>query len=237
LAQFGYRVVRIQTSEPVFGHHYVFPLLKQLGFKPNHILDVGANRGNWTRAAFTYFPKAMYTLVEPQDELRVYIQDLVEQGCRIQWICAGAADKPGLLPFTIVNRDDSSSFSIGEEAAKRAGYRQIPVQVRTLDEIISSSHLRIPEMIKIDAEGFDLKVVRGAASLIGKTEIFFMEVNIREPWENGIVEVIERMSESGYRLFDIADLNRSPKFGVLWLMELAFLRHGSHLLDSVTSYE
>lgn len=34
-----------------------------------------------------------------------------------------------------------------------------------------------------------------------------------------------------------ADLNRSPKFGVLWLCELAFLREGSSLLKAVTAYE
>jgi FkbM family methyltransferase len=235
--QLGYRLIRIQTAEPVFGIYYFFPLLKRLGFAPRHVIDVGANKGNWTRTAFRYFPKASYTLIEPQGELRNYVQDLVKQGCRIQWICAGAADKPGLLPFTVVSHDVSSTFAISQGDAEKAGHRQIAIPVRTLDEIVSSSELPMPEMVKIDTEGFDLKVFRGASSLIGKTEIFLMEVNIREPWENGLAEVIQQMSRSGYRLFDITDLNRSPKFGVLWLMELAFLKDGSRLLDSVTSYE
>jgi hypothetical protein len=32
-------------------------------------------------------------------------------------------------------------------------------------------------------------------------------------------------------------LNRSPKHGVLWLCELAFLRNGCSLFDAASSYE
>ena len=42
--QFGYRLIRIQTAEPVFGIYYFFPPLKRLGFAPKHVLDVGAKR-------------------------------------------------------------------------------------------------------------------------------------------------------------------------------------------------
>ena len=45
------------------------------------------------------------------------------------------------------------------------------------------------------------------------------------------------MANAGYRLIDITDLARSPKHGVLWLCELAFLRKASSLLNEVKSYE
>ncbi len=45
------------------------------------------------------------------------------------------------------------------------------------------------------------------------------------------------MTLAGYHAIDITDLNRSPKYGVVWLCELAFLRNGSTLLNGVTSYE
>ncbi len=93
-------------------------------------------------------------------------------------------------------------------------------------------------MVKIDAEGFDLKVLSGASALFGKVEVFLVEAVVCcVDYENTITEVIHRMASVGYRLIDITDLNRSPKYGVLWLCELAFLRKGSHLLDKVTSYE
>ena len=45
------------------------------------------------------------------------------------------------------------------------------------------------------------------------------------------------MSDHDYRLIDLTDMNRSPKHGVLWLTELAFLRRSSPLLDGASSYE
>ena len=211
--------------------------LKGQGFAPKHVVDVGANRGLWTREAIRFFPEATYTLVEPQDELKSYVQDLVEKGHKIRWVNAGAGDAAGTLPFAVAQRDDSSTFDVTEEEARRAGMRQVPVAVRTLNEIMASGGGPVPEMVKIDAEGFDLKVLAGANELLGKTDVFLVEAAICSGSENKAAKVIERMSAAGYRLVDITDLNRSPKYGVLWLCELAFLRKGSELLEGVRSYE
>jgi len=69
----------IKNTLRPYGLEHFFPLLRRLGFAPRHVVDVGAHRGTWTRAAFKYFPNAVYTLVEPQDHLRSYSQDLIAQ--------------------------------------------------------------------------------------------------------------------------------------------------------------
>lgn len=235
----GYRITKLDPSRrPIFGLDSFFPLLKQFGFAPKHIIDVGANWGNWTRTAIRYFPDAHYTLVEPQDHLKIHVQDLIDRGYKIRWINAGAGDTPGTLPFTIAHRDDSSNFLSTAEQAASAGFRQIPTTVKTLNEIASSSGISLPEMVKIDAEGFDLKVLAGASDLLGKTDIFLVEACVCSiSGENTVAEVVKWMTNAGYRLIDITDLNRSPKYEVLWLCELAFLRRDSPLLREVTSYE
>jgi Methyltransferase FkbM domain len=93
---------------------------------------------------------------------------------------------------------------------------KILIPVRTLSEIVSSSDSPVPEMVKIDAEGFDLKVLAGAAQLFGKTEVFFVEVVISKnhPYENTIAKVIPAMEQAGYHAVDITDINRSPRYGV-----------------------
>lgn len=212
-----------------------FSALKGFGFDPKHILDVGANRGSWTRTAAKYFPNARYTLVEPQDQLKKYIQDLVDNGCEIQWITAGASDKSGSMPLSISDHDDRSTFLLAGPEGESAGSRQVTVDVKTLNEIVSGSAL--PEMVKIDAEGLDLRVLKGASNLLGKTDVFLVEAMVCGPCENSVAEVIKFMSEAGYHLIDITEPNRSPKYGVLWLCELAFLRNGSALMDGMTSYE
>src|SRR6266446_3781074 len=53
---------------------------------------------------------------------------------------------------------------------------------------------------------------------------------------NSVAEVVSFMSKAGYNLMDITELIRSPKYGVLWLCELAFLRVGSPLWAAAPSF-
>jgi FkbM family methyltransferase len=241
LKAFGYRVVRIEDDAGApRASERLAPFLaglKGLGFAPRHIVDVGANHGLWTREAIGFFPEARYTLVEPQDELKRDIQDLVARGCKIEWVNAAAGDRAGVLPFTIASRDDSSTLSLSEEEARDAGFRRVLVEVKTLNEIVGSRGLACPEMVKIDAEGFDLKVLAGASELLGKTEVLLVEAAVCCDLENSVARVVEFMCGAGYRTFDVTDLNRSPRHNVLWLCELAFIRNGSSLLDGVKTYE
>jgi FkbM family methyltransferase len=211
-------------------------LLKALGFAPKHIIDIGANKGDWTRTAIEFFPEAHYTLIEPQDKLKSHIDDLIRDGYKIRWINAGAGDQAGSLRFTVAGRDDSSTFVMSQEEALAQGLHQEMVEVRTLNDIVATSNVPLPEMVKIDAEGFDLKVLSGASALLGKTEVFLAEAAICANLENTLAKMIQRMSELKYRLVDITDLNRSPRTGALWLCEVAFVRDESPLFRDI-SYE
>lgn len=216
LGKFGYRIVRT----PPYGLDAFFSLLNRRSFKPSHIVDVGANRGTWTRHAIKYFPDAQYTLIEPQEHLRSSLMPLLND--KVKWIIAGAGDKAGSLPFHINPFDGSSSFVNGGS---------IIVPVTTLNEVAKP----IPELVKIDAEGFDLKVMAGASDLIGKTEIFLLEALFYpDGYENTLPRVIEAMNDYGYRLLDVTDLNRTPRDGILWTCEVAFLLKKSRLLNGET---
>jgi FkbM family methyltransferase len=237
LKKFGYQLTRVDGSlKPAYGLDSFFSLIKQFGFSPRHIVDIGANRGMWTRKAIQFFPDAYYTLVEPQDHLKMYVEDLIDRGYKISWIHAGAGDESGSLPFTIRERDDSSTFLSSPQAPDCS---QVTAPVKTINEIVSSSGAPLPGMVKIDAEGFDLKALSGASDLFGKTDIFLVEAGIcpATHFENSAFAVMRRMADVGYQLIDVTDINRSPEYGVLWLCELAFLRESSRLLDAVTSYE
>lgn len=238
LRPFGLRLTRLDSNRgPDYGAAVLFATLKRLGFSPRNVLDVGANHGNWTRVALNYFPDADFVLIEPQDYLKVHVQDLIDAGKKLRWIHAGVADKSGKMRFYISDRDDSSTFLPREEQAQTRIASETEVDVVTLDDLISTYNLPVPDMVKIDAEGFDLKVMKGASTLIGKTEVFLLEAGAVCPLENSMGRVISTMESLGYQLMDITELNRSPKHGVLWLTELVFVRRSSRLLASVTSYD
>lgn len=237
LERMGCRLVRLNDlrRSPL---QDLLRLLRRFDFAPNHILDVGANRGMWTRQALEIFPDAHYTLLEPQQELHGHLDDCIAKGAKIRWMPVGAGKHSGTHFLTVYANDVGSSFVPTQDEAKRGGYRQIAVKVETLNAIVASSELPAPEMIKIDAEGWDLQVLEGASDLIGKTEIILIEAGIfARDLENHLSAVMRRMDALNYQVFDFTDLNRSPKHGVLWLCEMAFLRKGSHLFDAVDAYE
>jgi FkbM family methyltransferase len=226
------------SQSPSYGWGVFFTLVKRHGFAPRRVLDIGANRGNWTREALHHFPAAEFLLVEPQDQLKEHIADLLAGGAPIRWINAGAGDRAGRLALTIAPRDDSSSFVLSPEQAKAAGYPQVDVEVRTINEIVASHGGIVPEMVKIDAEGYDLRALAGASDLFGKTDIFFVEAAVCATGiPNTMAAVVAAMDAAGYRMIDITDINRSPKHGVLWLCELAFMRKQCPLLEKIQSYE
>src|SRR5262249_39596221 len=218
----------IRALNHAYGLDLFFELLDQLRFKASHIVDVGANQGNWTRTAVRYFPQALYTLVEPQQHLRARVQDL-EASHQIRWVNAGCADAPGFLPLTVAERDHSGSTFVPVNWAKRT----IMVEVKTLDQVIAGEP--VPELVKIDAEGYDLKVVDGAKTLLGKTDVFLIEAMICGEYENTAQAVINRMARAGYSILDITDLNRSLKTGSLYLVDLSFAPNGSALLEQCRS--
>ena len=90
-----------------------FDCLERLGFKPRHIVDIGANRGNWTRTALRFFPDARYTLFEPQGEL-LKGSDL-DLDPRIQIFAMGAGPKTSTMKLSKHERDDSFSFALSEQ--------------------------------------------------------------------------------------------------------------------------
>ena len=210
----------------------IFYQLAARGFYPRHIIDVGANQGKWIRKAHSVFPYCTFTLIEPQREMQSRLEALCRRAPGSRWICAGAGAVAGELEFTVVPDTVSSSFTPSAEDAARYGYERRVVPIVTLDEVVRSEHGRIPDLVKIDAEGFEPQVMRGAQSLIGKTELFLLEACLLPPPRNWAspIELLSMMEDYDYEVFDITTLHRHQ--GELALAEIAFVRRGGVLRPS-----
>jgi FkbM family methyltransferase len=201
-------------------------LIKNSGFQPTLIIDIGANHGTWSRVWKARFPETMFVLVEPQGWLKPSFIDLLDD--KTVFLPVGAGKENGMVKFTINSeRDDSSTFALSSNEAESRGFKQIDVEIRTLNSIITEFGNRIPEIVKIDAEGIDLDVMEGASYLIGKTEMFLLEASFNSAFNQTELNiVVNYMNEKGYRAFEITDINRPFSNNVLWLVEIAFVRRG-----------
>ena len=208
-----------------------FGTLLKIGFKPSHIVDIGAHKGDWTRNAFNFFPDSNFTLFEPQMNLAVMMSDLLKND-KIKLNPFGVGKKQGNFKFTIASREDSCSFAYSESQAKSMGLKQVEIEVVTLNDFLPTTGLPIPDIIKIDAEGLDLEVLEGSSNFFGKTEIFMVEVAVAcNSLNNTFLAVINFMDKNGYKLFDVTDINRPFEIKILWLMELVFIRKNG-IIDS-----
>ena len=239
--KFGYKLKKIgadaklaDTNKKDYLLFNFYNTLKQFNFYPKHIVDIGANHGTWTREALQHFPEAYYTLLEPQHWLKASFQDILEVNPKVQFYPVGAGEQEGAFQFTIVDRDDSCSFRYTKEEAKAAGFEQIEISVVTLNKLLSNTELPIPDIIKIDAEGLDIEVLKGASNFFGKTEIFMVEAGVvNKLFDNSFLKLINFMDSNGYRLFEITDLNRPFKSQVLWLVELVFVKKNGFIDSQV----
>ena len=235
----NYQKLSSQILEPKQLNHtihldFLMQLLKDIGYKPNMIFDIGANKGGWTASALEYFPNANYVLFEPQANLANEIKDRFAEKPNVQCFAVGVGNLKATLHFTLHERDDSCNFLMTKEEAQANGYQQIVVPVIALDEFILEQNVPNPDILKIDAEGIDLQVIEGAKETIKNyTEVVLVEVAIMNPkFENTALVVTEKMNSLGFKLFDITDLNRPFETKVLWLSEFVFIRKNG-ILDKV----
>ncbi|MFV2068182.1 MAG: FkbM family methyltransferase [Pirellulales bacterium] len=199
--------------------------LEDRGFRPRHIIDVGANHGKWSRKAHRIFPDCVFTLVEPQIEMKPFLEEFCQRVPGSRWIQAGAAAASGHLSFTVIPDTVSSTFTLSEEQAEAEGFHRRLVSVVTLDELVQDGY-PVPDLVKIDAEGFEAEVMKGASSLIGKTELFLLEAPLIDPpprWLS-FAEIVSLMVGYGYEPYDFTSFQKRPYDGALGLCEIAFAR-------------
>ena len=213
-----------------------FQLLVNLGYTPKHIVDVGAHLGGWTRSAINVFPHSKYTLFEPQRELLEGQSDFERPNIRRNYLGVGPVSGKALLSHH--GRADSFTFSLTAEQARERGFPQVPAEVIALDDYFErNNEWPTPDILKIDAEGWDIEVIRGAEKVIEGCDVVLVEAGVlNKRFTNTALEVMKVMDSLGMKLFDITDLNRTPTAGALWNVEFAFVRHGGALDVTVSNY-
>ncbi len=240
----GYEIVPIPSIDgiagsdrrPICNFKVFLEDIRARGFSPKLVLDVGANRGDWTRMAKDVFPEAGFFLIEPQTEMRKSLDDLCSDFKDISWIEAGAGSKEGKLVQTIWDDLAGSSFLPDVDENLLQSGKQREVDIVTIDALLESRNLSIPDLVKLDIQGFELEALRGSTSLFGNTELFIMEVSLFSfddvPGMPIFREVIDFMDERGYEVYDIPGYLRRPFDGALGQVDLAFAKREGILRQS-----
>lgn len=220
------QIDEVGTDRRPIGYIHLFlEDIARRGFAPKGILDIGANRGEWTEMAKRIFPEAAVIMVEPQEEMRRLLQKVTSRLDRVEWIQAGAGASKGEMIQTIWKDLNGSSF-VPKPGDVQPEYReQRASPIVTIDGLLSERPHFAPDMVKMDIQGFELEALKGAHTIFGKTELFILETSLfRFLGENQPIthDVIAFMHERGYELYDITEFLRRPIDGALGQVDLAF---------------
>jgi FkbM family methyltransferase len=183
-------------------------VLKRSGMNPRTVVDVGAGRG--TPQLYEAFPTSFQVLIEPLKEHEPDLQNILKQYEGRYFLTAvGSSNRRSTI--TVEPRPHMSSFL--ERTAKTStsdptDKREVPVT--TLDTLMEEHNLQPPFGLKIDTEGFELEVIKGAPKFLRKTQFVIAEVSITKRFVEGysFSEFTEAMNRNGFFLWDLMTIRR-----------------------------
>jgi FkbM family methyltransferase len=176
--------------------------------EPVTVVDVGASTGGFLDAVIAYCGVRKAWLIEPQPARCRELEDKY-QGRGFTVFAGALSDYDGVAPMDILNFDYSSSLlRPTRDAAGSAEYdlgvrERIQVPVQTLDGLLAGAALAEPiDLLKIDVQGNELRVLRGARQSLPRTRLIWVEVSFRPLYEGSAVfsEVYDFLHDHGFYL-------------------------------------
>lgn len=215
-------------KRPVGNMRALLEDLKYRGLQADWILDVGANATTWSKLAKSVFPVSKVFMIEPQLEMESRLQEFCGVHTGSSYILAGAGAQQGSLTLTVWDDLAGSSLlpNADPELMKSGKQREIPIV--TIDQLIEQGKMGIPQIIKLDIQGFELEALKGATRTFGKTEAYIMESSLIPfadvPGMPVIADVITFMKDRGYEVYDFGGFLRRPLDGALAQCDICFVK-------------
>lgn len=182
------------------------------GFTPEVIFDVGANVGVTALAFSAGFPDATVYAFEPVAATFQVLSEKVATNGKIRPFNLALGRRPRSAKMRI------ASLSVSN---RMAGWRDLfkpteTVKMTSGDAFCAEHQIDRVGFLKIDAEGHDLEVLRGFATMLRERRIDLVEAEVGMNPENRRhvpFEAVKRHLERfGYRLFLIHDQQRDTPF-------------------------
>jgi FkbM family methyltransferase len=169
------------------------------------VIDVGANNGEL--GVWSVSRGARYVGIEPDPFAFRALASNVGPNGALQ-VAVGPADGTGTLFLDTADADSSLVQPSSE------GKASIAVVVRTLDSIVRDlGWVRRIRLLKIEAEGAEPEVLRGAYACLAISEAVAVDADPERHGENTLPEVFNLLGRAGFEL-RAANLERGTAFFV-----------------------
>lgn len=202
--------------------------LKRAGFIPGSIIDAGAYVGRWTEEVKTIYPETRVLMIEANPEKESLLRAVQKKfGGSVEYrkTLLGASSAKDV---TFYSMETGSSVLPELTNLPRS---VISLEMETLDDVVASAELLDPLLLKLDVQGYELEVLRGAAQTLERTEVVVVEMSVQQYNEGGplVGEYFRTTSEYGFSLYDICGQLRRGSDRALQQIDGIFVRNDSPL--------
>lgn len=225
VTHFGYELRN--AGSPPCGYSNFLRRVTGAGVKPATVFDIGVGHGTpWLYAAF---PQAHFVLLEPQKRFEPDLKRICGSIDAEYRLVGVGRDEQDLPMYELLNSPTGSSFLQPNAHTDQVwGPSEQSAQHLHVIPLDSYCGLHGPFFVKIDTEGFELEVLRGATKILEQTDVVLLEVAIaaRQTGEPDLIDIGMLMKSRGFRLIDFPTLVQQSLNGPLAYADVAFARQG-----------
>lgn len=194
------------------------------------LVDVGAHDGEFTASIDRYCGVLTGILIEPLAHKAEALRNRFQLPQFWIFDCAVSAEA-GPVEFEINDYEPTSSIlhikrGLPELAGVPLGdVSRLLMQAKTLDDIMAETGLDRVDLLKIDVQGAEHLVLRGAAETLTRVRMVWIEVSFKPLYELSCTfpEVHDLLTRFGFKLFEIEPGFRAPD-GELLQADALFMR-------------
>jgi FkbM family methyltransferase len=205
--------------------------LVRQGVLPKTVIDVGANVGQFAVASAKLFSGVTVHSFEPNPACVDTLRGNVKSLSNIAVYPLALGEKPGEVDFNVNSHSHSSSvLSLSEHhkeafpEAREVG--SVKVKMTTLDEVLGSSALPAPVLLKLDVQGYEAQVLKGAPQLLRRVDFVIIEVSFKPMYrgETLFIDLVQLVETFGFRFLRPVGWLTDPHTGEILQMDALFAR-------------
>lgn len=205
--------------------------IRENGFSPFAIVDIGANVGEWSRTASSIFVSSRILMFDGDPDNEPALHNTVREiGSRSEYfLCLLGSEKKKTVTFYRPDAGTTGSSILPELTSFQKEALALPMD--TLDSLTDAAVLQSPLLLKLDVQGFELEVLKGGRRTLNLSEVVILEASLL-PYNEGaplFADVVAFMNEAGFVVFDFCGQLRRESDHALFQTDIAFVRRESNL--------
>lgn len=224
---FGGDVKRLISSNKIPDQAVSLNRLKQLGFNPKSIFDIGAYQGDFTETCLKVWPNSEVIAFEALNEkVEILKNKFKNHKVKIVEGIIGETDSTNVPFFS----DETASSVLASEEVYHSK-KIIKQRMLSLDRFIQESATGAPNFLKIDTQGYEFQILKGCQKSLHLIDVLLLEVNFLEVYNDVKLahQVIALLNEFGFVIYDICEIHRRPLDNALFQIDFLFVKNDSTL--------